>query len=243
MWLGRLDNGLSRPRPLNNKMRRTLALTFLFLAFAILGCAQGDLTTFKTDAASAYIWGENNERGAVSSIIRDPVTGNAIRKLNHAGIEVSSRAGFERIGSGRPGEYLSFTSTIVNATESEVTVRQGNASVEGRLARAIPVVASKKELSPKRREQVLELAEMSCFSNGFLANDVFFSPIASSNGFVIPPKRALTVSFVAKDPRNYSILCSVDGCYPKGTIRFSVTVNSSDFVFVWPGRSMFNCGR
>jgi len=224
-------------------MRCTLAVTLAFLAFASLASAQNDLITFKADAAGAYIWGEDNQRGAVSSNVRDPVTGNAIHKLNHAGIEVSSRAGFERVGSGRPGEFLSFTTTIVNTSESDVVVRGGNVSVDGRLVRPLPIVPSKKGLNQKQREQVLELGEMNCFSSGFLANDVFFSPDAVANDFVISRQRALTVSFVTKDPRYYSILCSVDGCYPKGTIRFSVTINTTEFVFVWPGRSMVDCGR
>jgi hypothetical protein len=222
---------------------RRLAVTLAFLGCTILTFAQKDLITFKTEAASAFIWGEESQPGVVSSSVRDPVTGNAIHKLEHAGIEVSSRAGFERVGSGRPGEFLSFTTTIVNNTESEVGVRQGNASVDGHLAVPLPVVANKKGLSKKKHEQARELAEMSCFAGGFLANDLFVSPNSSSKGFVIAPKKALTISFVTKDPRYYSILCSVDGCYPKGTIRFSVAVNSTDFVFVWQGRSLVNCGE
>ena len=224
-------------------MRCTVAVTLALLAFSTRAFAQEDLPTFKTDATGAYIWGEDNQRGAVSSNVRDPVTGNAIHKLKHAGIEVSSRAGFERTGSERPGEFLSFTTTIANTTASDIAVRQGNVSVDGRLARPLHVVLSRKGLNRKQREQVLELSEVNCFSSGFLANDVFFSPDAASKDFVIFPQRSLTVSFVIKDPRYYSILCSVDGCYPKGTIRFSVTVNNTDFVFVWPGRSMVDCGR
>jgi len=69
------------------------------------------------------------------------------------------------------------------------------------------------------------------------------SPDASSKVFTVTQKKALTVSFVAKDPRYYSVLCSAEGCFPKGTIRFSVTVNSTDFVFIWPGRAMVYCGK
>lgn len=228
---------------MRNTMRRRLAVTIAFLACTILAFAQGDITTFKTEAASAFIWGEESQPEAVSSSLRDPVTGNPIHTLNHAGIEVSSRAGFEKVGSGKPGEFLSFTTTIVNNTESEVAVRKGYVSVDGHVALPLPVVINKKGLNKKEREQVRELAKMSCFSGGFLPNEGFFSPSASSKAFAVAPNRALTVSFVTKDPRYYSILCSVDGCYPTGTIRFSVTVNSTDFVFIWHGRSMVNCGE
>jgi hypothetical protein len=189
------------------------------------------------------VWGEDNRSGVVSSSTRDPVTGNAIHKLNHAGIEVSSRAGFESAGSGQAGELLSFTTTIVNTTESELLVRQGGASVDGHVALPLSVVLTKKGLSKKDRKQVWELPRMHCFSNGFLPNEEFFSPNASSKVFTVTPKRALTVSFVTKDPHYYSVLCSVEGCYPKGTMRFSVTVNTTDFVFTWPGRAMVYCGR
>jgi hypothetical protein len=53
----------------------------------------------------------------------------------------------------------------------------------------------------------------------------------------------LTISFVMQDPRNYPFRCSMEGCYPTGTMRFHVTVNATDYVFVWPGRSSVNCGK
>ena len=74
-------------------MPRTLAATLAVLAFTISTFAQNDLPTFKAEAKSAFVWGEDNPPGAVSSSIRDPVTGNAIHTLSHGGIEVSSRQG------------------------------------------------------------------------------------------------------------------------------------------------------
>jgi hypothetical protein len=224
-------------------MRRTLTITVAVLALTLFTFAQNDVPTFRTEATNAFVWGEDNHSGAVSSSIRDPLTGNAIHKLNHAGIEVSSRAGFERADSEAAGVLLSFTTTIVNTTESELSVRQGGVSVEGHLASPLTVVMTKKGLSRRERKQVWELARMNCFSNGFLPNEEFFSPVASSRVFTVTPNKALTVSFVIKDPRYSSVLCSVEGCYPKGTIRFSVTVNATDFVFIWPGRTMVYCGR
>ena len=224
-------------------MRHTFAVTLAVLALALLTCGQDDVPTFKAETASAFVWGEDNRPGAVSSSVQDPVTGNAIRKLNHGGVEVSSRAGFETVGVGPTDKLLSFTITIVNNTESELSVRQGRASVDGRVALPLPVVLTKKGLSKTARNQVWELASMNCFSSGFLPNEVFLSPNTSSTVFTVTPKKALTVSFITKDPRHYSLLCSVEGCYPKGTVRFSVTVNATDFVFTWPGRAMVNCGR
>ena len=224
-------------------MGHTFAVTLAVLALTLLSPAQDEVPTFKTEAASAFVWGEDNFQGAVSSNIRDPLTGNAIHKLKHGGVEVSSRAGFERADAGRAGELLSFTTTIVNNTESELLVGQGGASVDGRLTSPLLVVLTKKGLSKTQRNQVWELAGMNCFSSGFLPNEAFLSPNTSSKSLKVSAKGALTVSFVIKDPRYYSILCSVDGCYPKGTIRFFVTVNATDFVFIWPGRAMVYCGK
>jgi hypothetical protein len=224
-------------------MRRTLEVLLVVLALTLFTFAQSEVPTFKTEATNALVWGEDNRSGAVSSSIRDPVTGHAIHKLNHAGVEVSSRVGFEKVGSGEAVELLSFATTIVNTTESEVSVRLGGATVEGQVALPLWVVLTKKGLNKRKRKEVWELASMHCFSSGFLPKEEFFSPNASSMPFTVTPNRALTVSFVTKDPRYSSLLCSVEGCYPKGTMRFSVTVNATDFVFIWPGRTMVYCGR
>jgi hypothetical protein len=188
-------------------MRLTLAVTLAVLSFPFLTFAQGDLSTFRAEATSAFVWGEDNRSGAVSSIIQDPVTGDAIHKMSHAGIEVSSRAGFENIGLGAAGELLNFTTTIVNNTESDLSVHHGDARVDGHTAFPLPVAPTNKGLNKRDRKQVWELKKMSCSSSSFLSNENFFSPSASSKVFTVAPKTALTVSFVTKDPRNYPFLC------------------------------------
>ncbi len=223
-------------------MRRTLEVLLIVLAFTLFTFAQNDVQTFRTETTNAFVWGEDSRPGAVSSSIRDPVTGHAIHKLNHGGVEVSSRAGFERVGSGEAGELLSFATTIVNTTQSAVSVRLGGASVEGHVVLPLSVVRTKKGLNKKKRKEVWELGSMHCFSSGFLPKEEFFSPIASSTAFTVTPNHALTISFVTLDPRYSSVLCSMGGCYPKGTMRFSVTVNATDFVFIWPGHTMVYCG-
>jgi|SRR5579863_3613284 len=230
-------------RSVQTAMQHSFAVSLAVIALTVFTHAQDDLPVFKTEATSAFVWGQDSPPGGVSSSIVDPVTGNAIHKLNHAGIEVSSKAGFETVGSGGAGELLSFTATIANNTESDLSVRHGGASVDGRIALPLAVVHTKKGFSKKQRSQVVEVASMNCFSSGFLPNETFLSPDASSTAFTVTPKKALTVSFVVKDPRYYSVLCSAEGCFPKGTIRFSVTVNTTDFVFIWPGRSMVYCGK
>jgi hypothetical protein len=224
-------------------MPHIFAVALAVIALTSLSDAQSDMPVLRTETASAFVWGEDSNPGAVSSSIRDPLTGNAIHKLRHGGVEISSQAGFEKIRSGQAGELLNFTATIANNTDSALWVRQGGASVDGHIVLPLAVVPSVKGLSKKERTQVWDLASMNCFSSGFLPNEVFLSPNISPKGGTVAPKSALTVSFVVKDPRSYSVLCSMGGCYPKGTIRFSVTVNSTDFIFIWPGRAMVYCGR
>jgi hypothetical protein len=224
-------------------MPHIFAVALAVIALTPLSDAQSDIPVLRTETASAFVWGEDSNPGAVSSSIRDPLTGNAIHKLRHGGVEISSQAGFEKIRSGQAGELLNFTATIANNTDSALWVRQGGASVDGHIVLPLAVVPSVKGLSKKERTQVWELASMNCFSSGFLPNEVFLSPNISPKRGTVAPKSALTVSFVVKDPRSYSVLCSMGGCYPKGTIRFSVTVNSTDFIFIWPGPAMVSCGR
>jgi hypothetical protein len=224
-------------------MRWPLAAILSVLALTLLARSQDQIPLFKTGAASAFVWGEDSGGSAVSSSIRDPATGNAIRKLNHGGIEVSAQAGFERAAPERTGELLTLTTTIVNNTASELSVRQGRASIDGHLVAPLPVVLTKKGLHKKERRQVLELASMNCFTSGFLLSKDLLPSSTSSTVLKVAPNSSLTVSFVTKDPHYNSVLCSVEGCYPKGAVRFSVTVNTSDFVFLWRGRDMVYCGK
>ena len=85
---------------LQTTVQHSIAVSLAVIALTIVTHAQDDLPVFKTEATSAFVWGEDSLRGAVSSSVLDPVTGNAIHRLNHGGVEVSSKAGFEAVGSG-----------------------------------------------------------------------------------------------------------------------------------------------
>jgi hypothetical protein len=224
-------------------MRGTYAVTLALLAFRLFTFAQNDVPNFTAEGVSAFVWGDDNYSIAVSSSIHDPVTGNVIRKLSHAGIEVSSQAGFESIGYGAASELLSFTITIGNNTQSDLSVRRGGASIDGHVALPLSVVPTNKGLTRRERTQVWELTKMTCFLNGFLARENYFSPNDSSSIFTVPAKSALKVSFITQDPRKYPFRCSMEGCYPTGTMRFYVTINTTDYIFIWPGRSSVNCGK
>jgi hypothetical protein len=214
----------------------------LALALPGLGRGQDELPTFKSEAVSAFVWGEHNDRDALSSRSFDPVTGHRLYTLSHGGVEVISLPGYETLGEGKAGALLSVATTIVNNTEAALAVRLGGASVDGHAAKPLPVVFATTGLSKEQRKQVWQLQKMSCFTNGFLSGQ-FFSPDSQSQWFKIAPRNSLTVSFVTKDPRHYSLRCSKEGCLPTGTLRFSVTINTTDFVFVWPGQAAVYCGR
>src|SRR5579862_7094046 len=161
-------------------MQFTHTVTLAVIVFTSLMSAQNAIPTFKAEAVSAFVWDEDNPSGVGSSSIQDPVTGNAIHKLSHAGIEVSSREGFERIGTGEAGELLIFTTTIANNTDSGLSIRQGAVGVDGHLALPLSIVLTKKGLDKKECNATWELARLHCFSSGFFPNQNFFSSSSSS---------------------------------------------------------------
>ena len=227
-------------------MKQACILVLAVLAFTPGLFGQGDMPIIKSEVMSAFVWGQDSTSGAVSSTIQDPLTGNAIHRLSYAGIQVSSRIGFERVGTGEVGTFLNYATTIVNGTDSTLSVRYGGISVDGRAASPLSIVPANKKLNKKERKSkpdAVELGKIHCLTSGFLSSDNFFSANATSQILTVAPRTALTVSSVIRDPRNYhSVLCSVEGCYPTGTIRYYLRVDNKDFVFVWPGRSAIYCG-
>jgi len=227
-------------------MKHTCIFVLAVFAFTPGIFEQGGLPTIKTEAMSAFVWGEDSPSGAISSTIQDPLTGNAIHVLSYAGIEVNSRLGFERVSSNEVGTFLNYTTTIVNTTDSALSVRYGGISVDGHAAPPLWVVPPGSKLSKKERKSMpdfVELGKLHCFTSGLLSSDNFFSANAPSQVLTVAPKTALTVSSVIRDPRSYHTLqCSVEGCFPIGTIRYYLKVDDKDYVFVWPGRSAVYCG-
>jgi len=227
-------------------MKQACIFVLAFLAFTPGVFGQDGMPMIKATVMSAFVWGEDSTSGAVSSTIQDPLTGNAIHALSYAGIEVSSRIGFERVSTAEVGTFLNYTTTIVNSTDSTVSVRYGAISVDGHAASPLWVVPAGKKLNKKERKSkpdVVELGKIHCFTSGFLSSDNFFSANASSQVLTVDPRTALTVSSVIRDPRNYhSVRCSIEGCYPTGTIRYYLRVDAKDYIFVWPGRSAVYCG-
>ena len=224
--------------------RRVIAVTLsAMFALTLLTSAQDNVPIFKAQATSAFVWSEENLAGAVSSSLQDPLTGNEIRRISHEGIEVSSQARFELASLGQSGELMSFTTIIANSTNSELSVTQAAANVDGYTALPFPVGLAAKEFSNRGRNQARETASLNCLTGELPSRELPSYSKATSETVVVDPGKSATISFVTKDPRNYSMLCSIEGCYPKGAIRFIVTVNSTDFVFVWAGRDMVYCGK
>ena len=218
--------------------------TFLLAAFAFTSSAFGQ--EIKAEVVSSFVWGEDSPFGAISSIIQDPLTGDAIHKLRYGSVEVSSRIGFERVNPDEVGTYLNYTTTIVNGSDSTLSLRYGGITIDGRGVPLPWVILPDKKLKKRERKNksnVVEPDKMQCFTSGFLSHDHFFSADGSSQTLDVYPKTALTVSSVVRDPRSYPLRCSVEGCHPVGTIRYYLTVNSQDYVFVWPGRSAIYCGK
>ena len=68
----------------------------------------------------------------------------------------------KRFKLGRAGQLLSFTTTIVNHTESRLPFAKGPAIVDGRNLFPLPVVASK-GATRAERNQAIELANVVAF--------------------------------------------------------------------------------
>jgi hypothetical protein len=151
--------------------------------------------------------------------------------------------GYERVGSGGAGKLLNYTTTIANHTDASATVEHGGASVDGHVAMPLRVVPTSKNIRKRDRQNTWELNTMHCFKTGFASIEHYFSEETQTMSFTVPPQTAMTISAVVKDPRTHSVLCSVDGCQITGTIRYYITVNGKDYVFVWPGESIVYCGR
>lgn len=233
----------SVPQSINSTMTGR-GCTCLLAVFAFTSSVFGQ--EIKAEVASAFVWGEDSPFGAISSIIRDPLTGDAIHRLRYRSIEVSSRIGFESVSPDEVGTYLSYTTTVVNGSDSTLSVRYGGITIDGRAVSLPWVILPDKKLNKRERKvktNVVEPDKMQCFTSGFLSHDHLFSADGSSQTLNVYPNTALTVSSVVRDPRSYPLRCSVEGCYPVGTIRYYLTVNSQDYVFVWPGRSAIYCGR
>lgn len=237
----------SRPQRLSECRDRTttrLGRATLLMAFALTPHALGQ--EIKAEVVSAFVWGEDSPFGAISSTIRDPLTGHAIHKLTYGPIEVSSRVGFERVSAEEVGTYLNYTTTIVNGSDSALPVRYGGISIDGHAVALPSVIPPGKKLAKRDRKNTtnfVELQKIQCFTSGFLSHDHLFSADAASQTLDVSPQTALAVSSVVRDPRSYPLRCSVEGCQPVGVIRYYLTVNGHDYVFAWSGRFAIYCGK
>jgi len=223
---------------------RRYACGFVLLIFAFASWVFGQ--DIKTEVLSAFVWGQDSPSGAISSTIQDPLTGIAIRKLTYGPIEVNSRIGFEQVSTDEVMVFLNYTTTIVNGGDSPLSVRYGGISINGHAVSLSSVILSGKKLNKHERKdkaKVVDLEKIHCFASRFLSTDHLFSANNQSQTLTVFPKTALTVSSVVRDPRSYAIRCSMDGCHLIGTIRYYLTLNSQDYVFVWPGRSAIDCGK
>lgn len=207
--------------------------------------AQSDVATFKVDSRNAFVWGEDMPSGAKSWSVKDPLTGTETLKLSHQGVEVSSRIGFEKLHPNAAVEFIAFSTTIVNNTQTRLSVEAGQIAVDGHLTSLLSVDLSSKghKAAFNNRMNMVHAGELYCFTSGFLSSEHFLSMVLPPSGLIVDAGKSLTVSGVVRDPRHYSMLCAVDGCFPKGSLRYAIRVGDHEYVFTWQGRSISNCGR
>jgi len=232
--------------PVAQEVNQNQIAALAFLLLLLRASPQNDIPTFRVETKSALVWDENFLETTASSI-RDPLSGNETHRLSYDGIEVSSRVGYEKVSPSKEDKLLNYTTTVANNTDSDASVRYGGVSVDGRMVLPLRVAADSKKLSKRDRRDTWDLTRMRCFQTGFASKEsVFSSPSstqASIQDFTVRPKTSITISFVTKDPRTSTVLCSMDGCHLKGKVRYYLTVNLRDYVFVWPGRSVVYCGE
>ena len=226
-------------------LKRIFITAFSGLVLLARALGQSDVATFKVDSRSAFVWGEDMPTGGKSWSVKDPLTGTETHKISHEGVEISSRMGFEKLRPDEASEFIAFTTTIVNNTQAKVSVEAGEITVDGHLASLLPVHSARKGKKGQfnDRTSVVPSGKLFCFTSGFLSSENFLSRVDPPPTLVVDPQRSLTVSGVIQDSRHYSMLCSVNGCFPKGSIRYAVRVGGHEYVFTWPGDSIANCGR
>ena len=218
--------------------------TVLWLVLtATVTFAQDEPPDFRIGVRSALVWDGNLAGDNTSSTVLDPLTGREIHKLSQGGVEVSSRMGYERVRRGNAEKLLNYTTTIANNTKNDLVVRYGAANVDGHAALLLPVVFGNKGLPKHVRQNTWDLGKMHCFKTGFATSENYFSGDALSKTFAVRPQTTITISAVTKDPRSYSVQCSLEGCQITGTIRYYITVSGKDYVFVWSGSSVAYCGE
>jgi len=152
--------------------------------------------------------------------------------------------GFEKL-DGQAGCLIAYTTTIVNNTPANLVVRDGGATIDGRVVTQPTVISGHEHLDRQLRKRIdaIEISCLPCFTNGFLAHDNFFPQSNRAQELIVQSHSWSTVSSVIRDPRYSPLFCSRKGCFPKGTIRHSIHVGSHEYIFKWQGQSLMNCGK
>lgn len=216
--------------------------TALVACLSTLLSAQTEPTTLKAEAVSAIVWDETSPSTSSSEIF-DPITGVPIHRLHHAGVEVSSMAAFEIIRSGTAGEFLAFTVVVANNSARDLVVSKAGVVIDGRFM--LPLAPFSMQSNPKGKlhETAVRFPASQCLQSASFQSSESLEASTTSTPITVTASTARVLTFATKDPRPYSLLCSVKGCFPKGVMRFYITVNSTDYVFVWPGQSLTPCGK
>jgi len=209
--------------------------------FTLFAFAQ-DIPTFRVETKEALVWDESVQSTSTSTIW-DPRTGIESHKLSYDDIEVSSLLGYERVSPTKEGRLITFITTIANNTNSDISVKYGGTTIDDHIVLPLSLVPTGKKVKKRIQNDAWELGKMHCFKSGFASENLLFSAPKAPQTFLVHPQTVTTVSFVTADPRSSSILCSSSGCHMTGTVRYYITVNLRDYVFVWRGRSIAYCGE
>jgi hypothetical protein len=142
-------------------------------------------------------------------------------------------------------EVIGYTTTIVNNTSQTMSVQHGEVTVDGHIVQPLSISSGQRAQKDKPTTDpgTIAIRTLYCFSSGFLSLEKVLPVNNETSALTVAPQQSLTVSSVIRDPGHYPILCSVDGCFPKGTVRYSIRIAGHDFIFKWPGSWIASCGK
>lgn len=225
-------------------MRQFVILWLVALLLPSPNFPQESTPTFRAEAESAFVWGQDAPHGAVSSIAQDPLTGRILHKLSYNGVEVSSRLGYEAQWMSdskylaHPYDVVISVTTVINNAAAPVSAAYGGASADGHEVILIGDKSSKQRVRLGRKPW----HSLLCVQSGTVPSDnVILS--SDSNG----PQNSVSLATARWNvQQNSSITVSALTAIqqPNRTVeyRYFVRVNNKDFVFPWRMDEAQLCG-
>lgn len=246
----------SRTLPSDALRAQILLIAVLFAVFLPApNVAQESTPAFRTEAESAFVWGQDAPHGAVSSIAQDPLTGRILHKLSYNGVEVSSRLGYEGewLADSKwldhPYDVVISVTTVVNDTSAPVSVFYGGATADGHEVIVIGEKSSKQVPYLARKSW----HELSCIQNGSVPSEVVILSGEQGEVVILAGEQGRSQRGISHSTdhwnvqpgssRDASAVTAIQRPNRAAEYRYFVRVNNKDFVFPWRMVEAQLCGN